>query len=243
VPLVAQEVDIETADYSGAISAPSTSGFTYTHEFVRAIDDYTVTLGFIASATANGNDPMSGNAIAGYKWWNFAYPTLVDSGATAVSDFVAATGGTASFGGTAGAITPWGVSYVIWGDPANATGWSAASSILEPTPLPIGTVASPPVAAMNAATLTITAANGANPVTVNAGTQSGSATLVYQVDMTGGVVTVSPIDITTAAGLASFTSGLAAGTKVEVAGVPQADGSVKAYVITYFTGTTPAAAN
>ncbi len=73
-----------------------------------------MTLGFIASATANGNDPLSGNAITGYKWWNFAYPTLVDSGATAVSDFVAATGGTASFGGTAGAIVPWGVSYVIW---------------------------------------------------------------------------------------------------------------------------------
>ncbi len=240
VPLVAQEIDIETADYSGAISAPSSSGFTYTHDFVRSIDDYTVTLGFIAAATANGNDPMSGNAITGYKWWNFAYPTLVDSGATAVGDFVAATGGGASFGGTAGAIIPWGVSYVLWADPANATGWSAASSILEPTPLPVGTVASPPVAATNAESFTITAANGANPVTVNAGTQSGSATLVYQVDMTGGVVTVSPIDITTAAGLASFSSGLAVGTKVEVSAVPQADGSVKAYVITYFTGTTPA---
>jgi Domain of unknown function (DUF4382)/Domain of unknown function (DUF5666) len=242
VPLVAQEIDIETADYSGAISAPSASGFTYTHDFVRAIDDYTVTLGFIASATANGNDPMSGNAIPGYKWWNFAYPTLVDSGATAVSDFVAATGGTASFGGTAGAIIPWGVSYVIWADPANATGWSAANSILEPTPLPVGMVATTPVAVTNVESFTITAANGANPVTVNAGTQSGSASLVYQVDMTGGVVTVIPIDITTAAGLSSFTSGLATGTNVEVSGVPQADGSVKAYVITYFTGTTPAAA-
>jgi hypothetical protein len=243
VPLVAQEIDIETAGYSGAISAPSASGFTYTHDFVRAIDDYTVTLGFIASTTANGNDPMSGNAIAGYKWWNFAYPTRVDSGANAVSDFVAATGGGASFGGTAGAIIPWGVSYLIWGDPANATGWSAASSILEPTPLPVGTVASPPVAGTNAETFTITAANGANPVTVDAGTVSGSATLVYQVDMTDGVVTVSPIDITTSSGLSSFTSGMAAGTKVGVSGVPQADGSVKAYVITYFTGTTPAAAN
>ncbi len=120
----------------------------------------------------------------GYKWWNFAYPTMVDSGANAVSDFVSATDGTASFGGTAGAIIPWGVSYVIWGDPANATGWSAAKSILEPTPLPVGTVASPPVAATNAETFTITAANGTNPVTVNAGTVSGSATLVYQVDMT-----------------------------------------------------------
>ena len=37
----------------------------------------------------------------------------------------------------------------------------------------------------------------------------------------------------------SFTTGMATGTKVLVSGVPQPDGSVKAYVITYFTGTTP----
>jgi hypothetical protein len=243
VPLVAQEIDIETADYSGTISAPSASGFTYTHDFVRAIDDYTVTLSYIASATANGNDPMTGTAITGYKWWNFAFPTLVDSGANAVSDFVSATNGTASFGGTAGAIVPWGVSYVLWADPANATGWSAASSILEPTPLPVGTVASAPMAVTNGESFTITAANGANPVTVDASTVSGSATLVYQVDMSGGVVTVSPIDITSSSGLSSFTTGMATGTKVRVSGVPQADGSVKAYVITYFTGTAPATAS
>jgi hypothetical protein len=240
VPLVAQEVDIETAAYSGIISAPSAAGFTYTHDFVRAVDDYSINLGYIASATANGNDPVSGNAISGYKWWNFAFPTIVDSGANAVSDFVAATDGTASFGGTAGAIVPWGVSYVLWGDPANTMGWSAAKSILEPTPLPVGTVASAPVGITNAQSFTITAINGTNPVTVNASTVSGSATLVYQVDMSGGVVTVSPIDITSSAGLSSFTTGMATGTKVRVSGVPQADGTVKAYVITYFTGTAPA---
>ena len=240
VPLVAQEIDIETAAYSGTISAPSASGFAYTHNFVRAVDDYALTLSYIASATANGNDPVSGKAITGYKWWNFAFPTLIDSGATAVSDFVAATNGTASFGGSAGAIVPWGVSYVLWGDPANATGWSASKSILEPTPLPVGTVAGAPVAVTNAQSFTITAANGANPVTVNASTVSGSATLVYQVDMSGGVVTVSPIDITSSAGLSSFTTGMTTGTKVTVSGIPQADGTVKAYVITYFTGTAPA---
>ena len=135
------------------------------------------------------------------------------------------------------------MSYVVWADPANATGWSAASSILEPTPLPVGTVASAPVAVTNAESFTITAANGVNPVTVNASTVSGSATLVYQVDMSGGVVTVSPIDLTTSAGQSSFTTGMASGTKVRVSGVPQADGSVKAYVVTYFTGTTPTPSN
>ena len=240
VPLVAQSIDIETADYSGVISASSASGFTYTHDFVRAIDDYSVNLGFIAGTSANGNDPLTGSPISGYKWWNFAYPTIVDSGTTAVADFVSATNGSASFGGTAGAIVPWGVSYVVWGDPANAGGWSVAASILEPTPLPVAAVASAPAAVTNGESFTITAANGANPVTVDASTVSGSATLVYQVDVTGGVVTVSPIDITSTAGLSSFNTGMATGTRVRVSGVPQATGSVKAYVITYFTGTTPA---
>jgi Domain of unknown function (DUF4382)/Domain of unknown function (DUF5666) len=243
-PLVAQEIDIETADYSGMISAPSTTGFTYTHDFVRAVDDYTVTLPYISSTTANGNDPQNGDAISGYKWWNFAFPTSVDSSlnnGTPVADFVSATNGSASFGGTAGMIVPWGVSYLLWGDPANATGWSAAASILEPTPLPVGTVATAPVAPTSGEeTFTITAANGANAVTVAASTVSGSGTLVYQVDMSGGVVTVSPVDITTSAGQTSFNTGMAVGAKVKVSGVPQADGSVKAYVITYFTGTAPA---
>jgi hypothetical protein len=238
VPLVAQSVDIETAAYSGTISAPSASGFTYTHNFVRAIDDYTVTLPYIAAATANGNDPATGDAITGYKWWNFAFPTVVDSGANAVSDFVSATNGSASFGGTAGAIVPWGVSYLLWADPANATGWSAAASILEPTPLPVATRASAPVAGTGVDTLSITAANGTTPVTVNASTVMGSGTLVYQVDMSGGVVTVSPVDITSTSGQTTFTA-IPTGTKMLVSGVPQAGGSVKAYVITYFTGTTP----
>ena len=45
----AQTVDIETADYSGAISQPSTTGFTYTHDFLRVIDDYNLTLTYINS--------------------------------------------------------------------------------------------------------------------------------------------------------------------------------------------------
>jgi hypothetical protein len=51
---------------------------------------------------------------------------------------------------------------------------------------------------------------------------------------------VSPIDITTAGGLASLTSGLAMGAPVKVYGLPQGDGSLKAYVLAYFTGDTPA---
>jgi Domain of unknown function (DUF5666) len=236
-PLVAQGIDIETAEYSGAISQSNSSGFTTTHNFVRSINDYSVALDFISSATANGDDPITGNAITSFKFWNFAYPTLVDASS---SDFVAATDGAVSFGGSAAAIVPWAVSYTIWGDPANSTGWSAAASILEPTPLPVATVATAPATAGSGLAFTITVIGGTQPVSVDVSNNSGSAALVYQVDNTDGVVTVSPIDITTSSGLATFTSGLAAGSLVRVYGQPQASGTFKSYLVTYFTGTTPA---
>ena len=70
-------------------------------------------------------------------------------------------------------------------------------------------------------------------------TTTGSATLVYQVDRTNGIVTVSPIDITTSTGLADLKAGLAVGAPVKVYGIPQGDGTLKAYVIAYFTGEMP----
>ena len=77
------------------------------------------------------------------------------------------------------------------------------------------------------------------PATIDISTAAGSATLVYQVDRTNDIVTVSPIDVTTQTGLATLGNALAnAGTPVKVFGVPQLDTSLKAYVLTYFTGTT-----
>ena len=233
-PLVADTVDIETATYSGRISAAGSTGFTYTRAYATASDDYTMALDYIANATANGTD-ASGNAITGFKWWNLTYPTLVTSGTNAISDYVAATNGGVNFGGTAGAVTAWGLSNVIWNDPADAMGWSARWTVLVPTPIPLGTVA----AGLANDAFTMTVAGGANPATVDVSTTSGSATLVYQVDRTNGIVTVSPLDITTAAGLTALTNGLSTGATVKVYGVPQADGTLKAYVLTYYTGDKP----
>jgi len=237
-PLVAQSIDIETAAYDGQLSAPDMTGFTYTRNFRTASDDYVYTLDYIAAATANGTDP-SGNAITGYKWWNFAYPTLLTSGANAISDFIAATDGSVNFGGTAGAVPSRGVSYAVWNDPANPNGWSAAASIVLPSTLPLGVVANGLVD--NAFTMTV--AGGSNAATVDVSTTSGSATLVYQVDRTNGIVTISPVDVTTSAGLATLTTGLVAGAPVKVHGVPQADATLRAYVLTYFTGEFPAQSN
>ena len=235
-PLVAQTIDIEIAKFDGKISAPDMTGFTYTRVFRTAIDDYSVTLDYINGATANGTDPM-GNPIAGYQWWNFAYPTVVTSGSNAVSQFIAATNDSVNFGGSVGAVPSRGVSFAKWNDPANPNGWSAAATILTPSTLPLGFVATGLVG--NAFTMTIP--GGVNAPAIDVSSTSGSATLVYQVDMTGGVLTVSPIDITTSGGLATLTSGLTAGEPVAVYGVPQADGSLRAYVLAYYTGALPAA--
>jgi hypothetical protein len=235
--LVAQSVDIETAAYDGKISAADTTGFTYTRKFATVTDDYSVTLPYIAAATANGKD-ASGNAIAGFKWWDFAYPTVVTSGANAVSAFVAATNAGVNFGGTTGMVSAWGASTAIWGDAANPQGWSARQAILVPTPLPIGAVAT----GYASGSFTMSVAGGTTPATIDVSTASGSASLVYQVDRTGGVVTVSSIDVTTSAGLASMTTGLSTGAPVKVYGVPQADGTFKADVLLYYTGDMPSAA-
>jgi hypothetical protein len=177
-----------------------------------------------------------GNAITGYQWWNFAYPTVVTSGANAITQFIAATNDSVNFGGAVGAVPSRGVSFSIWNDPANPNGWSAASTILTPSTLPLGLVASG--LANNAFTMTV--AGGANAATVDVSTASGGATLVYQVDLTNGILTVSPIDVTTSNGLAALTANLTAGEPVKVYGIPQPDGTLKAYVMAYYTGVMPA---
>ena len=57
----------------------------------------------------------------------------------------------------------------------------------------------------------MTVAGGTMPATVDVEHTSGSATLVYQIDRTNGIVTVSPIDITTSTGLMHLTNGLGVG--------------------------------
>ncbi len=231
-PVTAAAVDIEAAPYEGRITAATGTGFSLSRVFKTLGDGYTVPFSYIAPSTTNGRDPASGAAITGFKYWDFAYPGLVTSGASAISSFVAATAGGISFGGTAASVRARALTYATWGDPS-ATGWSAPFADLIPAVMPRTTVAT----GVTGNSFSVNAAGGANAVTVNFSTTAGSATLVYQVDRTHDVVTITPQDITTAAGLAALTSGLALNAKVVVSAVPQADGTLKAYVINYFTGT------
>ena len=240
-PYTADEVDIETAVYSGTVTNPtaSSSSFVYTHNFLTAAaiadgDDYTITMPLISSSTANGKDPLTGNPISGFKWWFFTFPTQVNDGTTGVANFFSLIDGSANFGGNAAPVKVAGASGTIWGDPGNPTGWAARWAVLSPTALPLGTVAS----GWNTQTgqFTMTIPGGALAVPIALSTTSGSATLVYQVDRTNGVVTVSAVDITTSQGQATLTQNLIAQTPVFVSGIPQADGSIKAYVLIYYTG-------
>jgi hypothetical protein len=233
-PLVAQSVDIETASYSGGISLANPTGFTYTHNYPRASDDYVFALDYISPSSANGVD-SSDNAITGFKYWNFAFPSLLTDGSTAIADFIAATNGTVSFGGSAPPIKTVGLSAVRWADPANPTGWSAPWTVLLPVPVPLALVATG--VAGNDFTIAVT--NGTQPVTVAFSNTSGSAALVYQIDRAGNILTISPVDITAASGMATFTNNLVVGTPVKVFGIAQADGTLKGYVVIYFTGMAP----
>jgi hypothetical protein len=234
-PLVAQSVDIEAAAFDGRISGADSTGYTQSRFFRDSADDYTVSLDYIPGDSKNGLD-SHGDPVTGFKYWNFAYPTLITSGANAIGDFVAATTGAADFGGTAGRVIPWGLSFAHWNGAAGTGAWQAANAILMPSRLPTGVVAN---AFMNGS-FTMTLKGGMTAATVDVGTATGSATLAYQIDCTGGVVTVSAVDVTTADGLAALSAGLVAGAKVKVYGVPLSDSSIKAYVLAYYTGEAPA---
>ncbi len=235
-PLVAQTIDIEIARYDGSISAVNANNFTYTRKFNTPGDDYTFTLPYISSSSANGSDPMTGAAITGFKWWNFTFPTIVDSGTNAIPDFEAATNGTVNFGGTAGAYPTRGESYARWNDPILANAWAVPWTVLLPTTVPVGTAAT----SYSNGTFTMSETGGTTAVPVDLSTTSGSGTLVYQVDRTNGIVTVSAVDITTTAGQTTITNNLIAGTPVKVFGIPQANATIKAYVVFYYTGSMPA---
>jgi hypothetical protein len=237
--LVAQSVDIETAAFSGYLSNVTASGFTDTRNYLRATDDYIAALGYVPATTPDGND-SSGNPILGFKWWYDTLPTLADTGSGAITDFTTVTAASVDFGGSVGMIKVWGDSVALPALAASGAwaGWNARWTILEPVRLPKGAVVGPYTASSSGGSFTMTVKGGGNvPVTVDLSSAAGAATLVYQidVDLKTGIYTVTPVDITTPAGVAALTTNLAATDPVVVYGVPQADGSIKAYTVEFTT--------
>lgn len=236
-PQLATLVEIETAAFGGRIENATTTSFDYAADFRHHGDAYSITLPYISPTTANGSDG-NGNAVSGFKYWNFAYPTLVTT-TDAISSFVSAVGGTVGFGGVTMPLYARGVSHAVWGDSSAPNGWSAPWVELVPTKMPLAFVAT----AVSGNAFSVTAPGGTTPVTVSFGSTAGSSTLVYQVTRTDNHVTVTPEDLSTSAGMTAFTNGLAIGAPVKISGIPQADGTMKAYVIAYFTGSMPSASD
>jgi uncharacterized lipoprotein NlpE involved in copper resistance len=238
-PMVASSIDIEIARYDGTITGSNMMDFTYTRNFHTASDDYTVQLPFIAQSTPNGSDPQSGNPITGFKFWNFTYPTIVDSGTNAISDFDGATNGSVNFGGNVGLMQAAGETYATWNAMVAQGTWNAPSAVLLPTTIPLGAAAT----SYSGSGFTVTVAGGTQAVPVTLSTVSGSAALVYQVDWSGGVLTISPVDIATTSGQNTLSTNLVTGTPVKVYGIPEANGTIQCYVLTYFTGFATATTN
>jgi uncharacterized protein DUF4382 len=238
-PLVASSIDIEIARFDGTISGATLNNFTTTHAFRTVSDDYNVLLDYVPSNTANGNDPQTGNPIQGFEWWNFTFPIIVDSGSGATGDFENATNGAVNFSGTVGLMKAAGLSSTIWDTSSGSGDWAAKWTVLTPTKVPLGTAAT----GYSSGSFTIGVPGGTNFVTVHLNTSSGSGTLVYQVDWTNDIITISPVDVTTTAGQTTLSTNLVANTPVKAFGIPQADGSIKCYVLFYFTGFAEATTN
>ena len=154
-------------------------------------------------------------------------------------DFDNATNGSVNFEGSVGLMKAAGETYATWNDQTVTGAWNAPSAVLIPTTIPFGTAAT----SYNSGSFTVSVPGGAQTVPVTLSSTSGSATLVYQVEWSAGILTVSPVDITTSAGQNTLTTNLVMGTPVKVYGIPQADGTIKCYVLTYFTGFAQATTN
>jgi Domain of unknown function (DUF4382) len=248
VPMLASSIDIETAAFGGQISGSSGTGLTYTSRYLVTNDNYSLLLPYIAGGADNGYTQVDGQQtqVTGFKWWYFTFPTLASWGTSGISDFVNATNGAVNLGGSLGNVVAWGGSGARWGDGIGddgSSGWHLNDAVIVPTPLPLGILTTP----LTGTSFAMTVAGGTTPVTVNLDTNSGSATLVYQINRSGGgVVTITPLNIADGGnGLATLQAALTAGAPVKVWSVPQAPvppattGTLAAYVLVYYSGTMP----
>jgi len=247
VPMPASSVDIETAAFGGEMSQVSSTQLTYSSQYLATQDNYSLQLPYIASTAANGSIDLDGTKtlITGFKWWYFTFPTTVSWGSTGIGEFASATDGAVNLGGSLGNLTVWGASGARWGDGISddsSSGWHLNEAVVIPTPLPLGTVSTP----LGGTSFAMSVLGGTTPVTVNLDTNTGSATLVYQINRSDGMVTVTPLNISDSGdGLATLQAALTTGAVVKVWGVPQAPvapattGTLGAYVLVYYTGTLP----
>lgn len=150
--------------------------------------------------------PLSASFATPFAWWNFTYPTLAN----------ATSSGLVTLLNGLGATPAKGISTLTWNGTSSV--WDANTCVL----LPIAQQGSI-TTSLSGSTFGFTPTSG-SAESVNVSSTLGSATLVYQVQIQSGVVTVSPVDS------ASWHTALAAGTHARIFAVPTASG-LQAYVV------------
>ncbi len=210
-------VDIVSPDFRGKVTAVDGNQVSLSFPSGTDAGALDAVLPFVGASTPNGNDP-SGAPLLGFCWWEAGSPEKVHSGA---SSFTTAAGAKVDFGGTVGALPATAAVHAAWGNGANPSGWSAQWAVLETLDLPAGTVAVP----FAVSSFGLALPGGTTAVTVDL----DASTACYRVSLPsadwyagGPNPALTPADPSAA---------LTQGAAVQVFGIPQANGHLKARAV------------
>ena len=185
----------------------------------RAVDG-----GIIKAATATGftyQHPWAGDRThaftSPFTWWYLGFPALTS---TSTTSFVAAVTGN-------GAVVSQGLSDLQWNTGTKA--WDAASAVLTPVDLPMGTISASYASGQLGYTFPVSASS-TQTITVTLNTTVGMQPAVLELNRQTGLMSAVPVP------LASWNTKLVSGAKAKVAVVPKPDGSFAAYSVVVFTG-------
>ncbi|BDU71271.1 DUF4382 domain-containing protein [Mesoterricola silvestris] len=210
-------VEIVSPDFKGAVTAVDGNQVSLSCPSGSDAPALNPALPFIAPGTANGYD-AAGKPLQGFVWWEAGSPDTVHAG---TASFSAAAAAKVDFGGTLGAIPVSATVHAAWGNAANPSGWSAQWAVLETLTLPVGTVAVPYASTGFGLALP----GGDTTVLVD----MDASTACYRFSVPSATwYGVNPWPTLTAvAPSAALTQGVA----VQVFGIPQANGHLKARTV------------
>ncbi len=216
-PVTLLAVDIVSPDFRGSVTAVDGNQVSLSFPSGTDAGALDTVLPFVGTSTPNGND-ASGAPLLGFTWWEAGSPEKIHSG---VSSFTAAAGAKVDFGGTVGALPATAAVHAAWGNGANPSGWSAQWAVLETLDLPAGTVAEP----FAASGFGLSLPGGTATVTVD----MDASTPCYRLSLPAAdwyagspYPALTPADPSTA---------LTQGAAIQVFGIPQANGHLKARAV------------
>ena len=190
-----------------------------TIDIQRAVDE-----GVIKSATATGftyQHPLAGDRAhafaSSFSWWYMGFPGVTSA---STSSFVAAVTGN-------GAVVSHGLSDLQWNTGTKA--WDAATAVLTPVDLPMGTITTSYASGQLGYTFPVTSTS-TQAITVTLNTTAGMQPSVVELSRQMMAFSAVPIPA------ASWGTRLVSGTKAKVAVVPKPDGTFAAYSVVVFTG-------